>query len=236
MSIADKLITVAENVPKVYDAGKKAEYDAFWNAYQQNGNRTDYQRCFCGSAWTAETLKPKYDINPTFGGGTAIFQGCGFVGNMKKHLETLGIKLDFSRLVTLSQAFYQAYYITELPDIDISNCINGCAYLFYQCAALTSVKIIISENVAINTNSFTGCSELKELRFDGTIGQSLDLHWSTKLSADSMASIIGCLSPTATNVTLTISETTRETFKAKFGADTWNAFLKAWSNWTIAYA
>ena len=40
MSIAEKLTTVAENVPKVYEAGKKAEYDAFWDKYQNNGKRT----------------------------------------------------------------------------------------------------------------------------------------------------------------------------------------------------
>ena len=37
MSIAEKLTAIAENVPKVYEAGQKSEYDRFWDAYQNNG-------------------------------------------------------------------------------------------------------------------------------------------------------------------------------------------------------
>ena len=39
MSIAEKLITIAENEERVYESGKKAAYDRFWDVYQQNGNR-----------------------------------------------------------------------------------------------------------------------------------------------------------------------------------------------------
>ena len=42
MSIAEKLVTVAENEQKVYDAGKQAEYDAFWDNYQVYGNRENF--------------------------------------------------------------------------------------------------------------------------------------------------------------------------------------------------
>ncbi len=236
MTIAEKLVTIAEKMQKIHTAGQKKEYNRFWDAYQQNGNRTDYQRCFCGSAWTAETLKPKYDISPTFGGGAAIFQSCGFVGSLKKHFETLGIKLDFSKLTGLTQPFYQAYYITELPDIDISGCTNGCSYLFYQCIALTSVRITISENVAINANSFTGCSELTELSFAGTIGKSLDMHWSTKLSAESYESILNCLSTTSSGQTLTLPTTAEETYNAKHGSGAWAERVKGLTNWEIKYA
>ena len=105
MTIAEKLVKVAEDMPKVYEAGQKSEYDRFWDAYQQNGTRTDYQRCFGGLAWTAETLRPKYDIRPTYGGGASMFQYCGFSGSLKQHFENLGIKLDFSKLITLAQPF-----------------------------------------------------------------------------------------------------------------------------------
>ena len=66
MSIADKLVTIAENERKVYDAGytkgktegggdsydrgvadgRRAEYDAFWDNLQSNGNRTQYAVAF----------------------------------------------------------------------------------------------------------------------------------------------------------------------------------------------
>ena len=40
MSIAEKLQQIAENEQNVYDAGKKAQYDEFWDNYQNKGNRT----------------------------------------------------------------------------------------------------------------------------------------------------------------------------------------------------
>lgn len=61
MSIADKLTTVAENVPKVYEAGKQAEYDAFWDAFQNNGNRTSYAHAF-RTGWRDSIYNPKYPI------------------------------------------------------------------------------------------------------------------------------------------------------------------------------
>ena len=60
MSIADKLTTVAENVPKVYEAGRKAEYDAEWDERQEYGNRIDHRYFFAGNGWTSYTFNPKY--------------------------------------------------------------------------------------------------------------------------------------------------------------------------------
>ena len=38
MSIAEKLTQVAENVPKVHEAGKKAQYDEFWANFRSGMN------------------------------------------------------------------------------------------------------------------------------------------------------------------------------------------------------
>lgn len=65
MSIAEKLTTVAENVPKVYEAGKQAEYDEFWDNFQENGNRTYYPNAFCYGGWNDDNFNPKYPIKPT---------------------------------------------------------------------------------------------------------------------------------------------------------------------------
>ena len=46
MSIADKLTTIAENEQKVFDAGKQAEYDEFWDSFQSKGTRKDCQYLF----------------------------------------------------------------------------------------------------------------------------------------------------------------------------------------------
>ena len=57
-----------------FDAGKKAEYDAFWDTFQNNGNRTTYSYAFYGSAvgWNDTTFNPKYPIKIIY--GECLFQ------------------------------------------------------------------------------------------------------------------------------------------------------------------
>lgn len=42
--------------------GKTAEQTAFWDIYQDNGNRRNYDYAFVGSGWTDEVYNPKYSI------------------------------------------------------------------------------------------------------------------------------------------------------------------------------
>jgi hypothetical protein len=62
MSIAEKLTTVAENVPKVYEAGKQAERDSFWSVFQGKGNGANYRYAFCYGRVNDKTYNPIYDI------------------------------------------------------------------------------------------------------------------------------------------------------------------------------
>jgi hypothetical protein len=60
-------------------------------------------------------------------------------------------------------------------------------------------------------NNFGSCTELQNLTIVGTIGQNgLDLHWSEKLTHDSLMSVINCLkdySGTGTTHTVTLGAT-----------------------------
>lgn len=75
MSIAEKLTAVAENVPKVYEAGKKSEYESFWDIYQNEGKSMNYSQAFAYDRFTEENYKPKYDIvcDNTTNSGRQIF-------------------------------------------------------------------------------------------------------------------------------------------------------------------
>lgn len=74
MSIAEKLTTIAENEQKVYEAGKKSEYDRFWDIYQDEGNPMRYYATFSGAGWTDENFKPKYNIVFNSSGCNYLFQ------------------------------------------------------------------------------------------------------------------------------------------------------------------
>ncbi|MBO5664243.1 MAG: hypothetical protein J6R95_05635, partial [Bacteroidales bacterium] len=75
---------MAQGVTNVHDAGyavgiaqgKQEQYDLFWDAFQQNGTRTDYLRAFTGYNFTINSFYPKYDINLT-GYCTHAFYGWG---------------------------------------------------------------------------------------------------------------------------------------------------------------
>ena len=81
MSIADKLLTIAENEQKVYNAGYWEGYygyhNEFWDAFQVNGTRTDYHMAFSGGGWTDMIFQPKYDlILSAYGGYNTSHLSC----------------------------------------------------------------------------------------------------------------------------------------------------------------
>ena len=73
MTIAEKLQTIAENEQKVFEAGKKSEYDRFWDAYQNNGSLSCYSYSFAGDGWHDGTYKPKYPIVCKWNGAYMTF-------------------------------------------------------------------------------------------------------------------------------------------------------------------
>lgn len=60
MSIAEKLVTIVENQQRVFEAGKKSEYDAFWGELQNYGQAKAYVNAFNYSLWDDKTYNPKY--------------------------------------------------------------------------------------------------------------------------------------------------------------------------------
>ena len=61
MSIADKLSTVAENVPKVFEAGTASQIDYFWDVFQLKGTRKGYSFAF-KTGWRDDIYCPKYPL------------------------------------------------------------------------------------------------------------------------------------------------------------------------------
>ena len=52
-----------------FEAGKQAEYDAFWDTYQQNGERSNYYMGF--AYWEDSCYKPKHPIATASSGSVA---------------------------------------------------------------------------------------------------------------------------------------------------------------------
>ena len=198
MSIAEKLTQIAENEQKVYEAGKNAEWNTFWDSYQDYGNRTDYTYDFYKNAkWNDNNFKPKYNI--VLSGSTSyVFNGIQISGDLAETLENLGVSIDTSNATSLNNAFRQMDNCTRFPEINLTNIgAVGCMYNFYLNANLEAIDKIIFANDCKATD-FTGTlsrnPELKNLTIDGKIGANgLNLSASKMLSKESITSVINAL-------------------------------------------
>lgn len=153
MSIADKLKRIAENEQAVFDAGKKSEYDTFWDSYQENGNKVAYRLAFFGSGWNDTTFKPKYPMKMYKGQqqmqafyyfrGTHIDVDIDFraVGNAQV-FQSASLLKTISKLIVTDEVTYTNWFAgcTALEDITIEGTI-GNDISFSDCALLTKGSI-----------------------------------------------------------------------------------------------
>ena len=174
MSIADKLSTVANNVPRVFAAGKESgystgkiegiaegkqtEYNRFWDNYQYNGDRTDYAAAFAGIGWTDEVHNPKYTLLP----------------------------------VTKCLKMFENTAITRIDyDIDVT-AVTDFSNMFAGAENLTNIKLLKFSALSKTGNMFANCFALTEIRVSGSINYTISFQYSP-LSVASMKSIISCL-------------------------------------------
>lgn len=171
MSIMGNLATIAENVPKVYEAGKKSEYDAFWDAIQCNGERNIYRDVFCNSDsynaaekkynnWDETTFRPKYPIRP-IECGNAIFCGLA-IDNLKEHCKKYGIIIDFSIATTLNNC-YRMIKTRYVPDIDAAKS-TTLSSACYMADLLEESPNILNGELLTNCNStYYGCRNMRKI-------------------------------------------------------------------------
>jgi hypothetical protein len=180
---------LAEKVDEVYEAGQKAEYDRFWDDYQENGSRTIYENGF-GSCWTHNNFVPKYDIKPT--NGYMLFRYAPFGGiDLVEHLEKLGVTLDFSNCTSAQYAFFGAY-IGRIGVVDITSTGANASSMFAYEPLLHTIDLLRVAETNTDLIIFNGCARLKNLNIEGVIATSINLSYSP-LTVDSMKSVISCL-------------------------------------------
>lgn len=184
MSIADKLTTIAENEQKVYDAGKQAEYDEFWDSYQQNGKRTKYSHAFAGSGWNDITYNPKYPIvavgNADF---VYAYSAVKKIGDLNLSKATGG----------LNQIIRQCTELEEIGEIIINDSITTLSTSFYSNHKLKTIKKLKFGTIRTFTNTFVGDSSLVNIVLEGTIAGDISFQNSSLLSKESLISIMTAL-------------------------------------------
>lgn len=219
-----------------FSEGKQAEYDAFWDSFQQNGTRKAYNYAF--SRWYEACFKPKYDINVdgnSVGTIQGVFDTCNINRSLVDILNECGVSLKFVNCN--NKGLYNTFSYSSFTEIDFVLENSATAKLnttFYTCNNLKTARIIgLSE-----TNTFNQivdkCPSLENFTIEGTIGQNgLNFQYSTKLSKASIENIIGCLSTTASGLSVTLSKTAVNTAFGSTDSEEWLALINSRSNWTI---
>lgn len=220
--------------------GMQTEYDRFWDAYQENGNRTNYKYAFAGPAWSKETFKPKYDLVPV--AGNNMFYSSNIGGDFVELLDNLGIKLDLSKVTGLSATFGYSYF-THLGIIDTSSS-TTCYQMFVGCPYLVTIdKLILrTDGIQSFSNCFSECKSLENIIFEGVIGQNtFSMQWCTKLSKKSIISAINALSTKTTGYAAPFSLVAVNTaFETSEGAadgsssEEWETLVATKPNWIIS--
>lgn len=231
------------------EEGKQAEYDRFWDVYQQNGERVSYGSAFQGQGWTADTFKPKYPVRPI--SSENIFYNSTFAGDMRDYCE-----LDLKKMREGRNLFYGSA-IQHLGVIDLQSTSGGggayatASNMFNNAKNLETIeKIIFYKDCKYSiAGMFNLCPKLREVQFEGellpfqgTKSGNLDMSSCTLLSKNSIISCINVLSLESSGKTATFSQAAVDkAFETSEGAndgstsDEWLA-LEATKEpaWTIA--
>jgi hypothetical protein len=198
---------VTEKINEVYEVGyeqgRKAEYDAFWEAIQNNGQRTNYMYAF--AQWNAEYIRPKYKVVPTESVKNIFFKSYGVKKIESQYFDLSQVPRGTSDSASMAFSFYGCNELVEIEDIGLSPSYNY-AYAFEARSLRKIAKITVDAETKMQ-NAFDYCYALEDITFGGEIGDSMNLKWSTKLTRASIESIINHLSDSTTGKTLTLSKT-----------------------------
>lgn len=217
-------------IETVYEKGKQAEWSAFWDAYQDNGNRTDCANMFSGRGWNEQTFVPKFDI--VCENSYMLFRYCGLVDiekalkdNRKKIIFNNGsLQLSFNNMLT--QILGEVYFNTPITSM-------GQTFAYSNYLQEIRSEFPVTESTTYS-GVFDGCNALREVRFSGTIGKNgLNFQWSKNLSKASIENIIGCLSTTTSGLSVTLSRTSVTTAFGSTDSEEWLALINSRTNWTI---
>ena len=201
----------AGKIKDVHDAGKQSAYDAFWDAFQQNGNRTNYCASF-GCGWTKDLFRPKYEMHPT----SAYMM---FWNNMGEYItvedfdafcKENNIVLDFSQCTNATYAL-ATLHAKHFGVLDFSKC-TAMSTLFYSHNWGGGVETIdelkSSETTVFHSSTFAHATNLTTLTISGVIANNgFNVSKNTKLTHESLMSIINALkdySGTTTTKTVTL--------------------------------
>ena len=120
-----------EKIDEVFEAGKQAYYDWFWDTFQKKGTvAIDYSGAFQTRCWTDETYNPKYRIYPT--GANQLFYSNTGITDTK-------VEIDLTKQTNnRGSLFYGCSKMVTIRKIkSLAN--QGWTDVFKNCSSLKNV-------------------------------------------------------------------------------------------------
>ena len=220
-------------------AGEGSALDEWWDKFQNYGNRRGYAGAFAN--WPTNLIYPKYNI--INGSGDAVYM-FAYWGNLDSpveqsvdlaaRLEQCGVTLDLSKATNVQNLFYRNTVVTRVPPLNLSSS-NYNYNLFYRCEkAVTIGTITAKQSAEWQSGAFYHCDALENITFTpGTIGNSIQFQHSTKLTPESIESIIEGLSDSVSGKTCSINSTAVNNLISEWGSQGWMSLVQSKPNWTI---
>lgn len=189
----------AGKVAEVYEAGKKAQNNEWWDTYlapMRNGRPTN--NLFSGPSWNGNTFYPTQDIIP-LENASSLFDRFSWNASVARidlaqRLEDCGVRLDITNAKAVAYLFNYAW-TTRVPALNCNTtAYSGLTSVFSNAQYLVTIDELIIRNDGVNTfsNTFTGCKALKNVKFTGVIGRSISFS-DCPLTVESMRNVISCL-------------------------------------------
>ena len=210
MSIADKLPQIAEYEQKVYDAGKQAYNDEWWDSYLSGRGGSTAMMFAFWSKYMTPFFRPTRDI--VIHNGQQTFYWCKCLDDIPALCKERGFSFDWSNLFQMPR-MYEYSSVTHIGEQPTGSS-SSLQQVFYDCNKLTDIDKLILKSDGSQTfdKTFYGCTVLENITIEGTIGESISFLWSDNLTHDSLMSIINALKDysadtSGTTYTLTIGST-----------------------------
>lgn len=228
-----------------------AWYDAFWDAYQENGNRKSYAGAFSGNGWNEKTFFPKYPVKPT--GITTAERMFSYFNQFSSNADLNGLfdftpfndMFDFSAVKRLENTFANARIKNVFVDAS-SAAILTSTFACGNGGSVDGITLRVTKTCTNFGGIFGYLKAIEKLHFtdDSEIAATIAIPGTaTQLSKDSIISIVNALSTTATGKTVTLSKTAvNNAFATTEGgtdgstSEEWLALVGTKPNWTFVYA
>ena len=229
MTIEDKLTTIANNVPLVYDAGyNKGKAEGGDNPLYY---ATQPQTLFIGADFPKD-----YELTLRFKNTPNTFQQMFFNARCPKSVKI--IIENHTTNVSFQNTFNLTSSTPNLVTVDLTD-IDGITdgfQMFSGQKLLTTVIGVLDLSACTGTNATTNifryCSALGEVRFkENTIPKSISFEYCSDLSKATIQSIIDGLAPITDGVARTL--TLHADLKAKL-TDEQKATITTTKGWTLA--